>query len=113
MLRKHGAHRTNVVVVLITIVTMSVTMYRDAREAVTQSKPVLLLRTHLSSLVCGTARDTFLMAPLVSASLGMRLSWLCQLGTGENSLRRESQLRDCLDKIGLWACLPGIALVVN
>lgn len=59
------------------------------------------------------ARDTFLMTPLVSASLGMRLSWLCQLGTAENSLRRESQLRDCLDKIGLWACLPGIALVVN
>lgn len=104
--RKHGTHRSNVVVI-ITIVIVSATVCGDARGEAAQSNLELLLRTHLSSgeqsltLVCKALGDTSLTTPLVSASLDMCLSWLCQLDTPENSLRREPQVRDCLDQTGL------------
>lgn len=104
MLRKHWTHRSNVVVI-ITIVTVSLPMVM-AEERPPKAIQ-LLLKTHMSSgeqslaLVCGTVGDTSLMVPLVSVSHSMRLSWPCHLDTAENSLRRESQLRDHLDQIGL------------
>lgn len=72
MLRKHGTHRSNVVVI-ITIVSMSVTMYSDGRGEATQSNPVttqdsLEFRWTKPHVGMGAVGDTSLMVLLVSAS---------------------------------------------